>query len=183
MSNNNRTADFRRKSLALAVVLALCGAAELNAAATTAGANPFATVAHTTQLRQGDTVIGALPMSQPMHVVVALKLRNKEALDAFIANNAKNQSGGKSAQLMTSDQFLATHAPTRAQAQAVASYLTSMGFSNVSIAPNRMLVSADGTAATARNAFMPSFAQIKARDGRIAFANNDDVRISASLAD
>jgi xanthomonalisin len=58
-----------------------------------------------------------------------------------------------------------------------------MGFSNVSIAPNRMLVSADGTAATARNAFMPSFAQIKARDGRIAFANNDDVRISASLAD
>jgi hypothetical protein len=125
------SADFRRKSLALAVVLALCGTATLNASAATSSASAFTTVAHTTQLRQGDTVIGALPMTQPMHVVVALKLRNKAALDAFIANNAKNQSGGKPAQLMTSEQVLANHAPTQQQAQAVASYLTSMGFSNV----------------------------------------------------
>jgi hypothetical protein len=46
-----------------------------------------------------------------------------------------------------------------------------------------MLVSADGTAATARNAFMTSFAQVKTRDGRIAYANTDDVRISAALSD
>jgi len=177
------SADLRRKSLALAVVMALCGTAALNASAATSSASSYTTVAHTTLLRQGDAVLGALPMTQPIHVVVALKLRNKAVLDAFVADNAKNQSGGKSAQLMSSAQILANHAPTQQQAQAVASYLSGIGFSNVTIAPNRMLVSADGTAATARNAFMTSFAQVRTRDGRIAFANTDDVRVPASLGE
>ena len=175
--------DLHKTALALAVVVALCGVAALNASAATSGVNPFTTVAHATVLRQGDAVVGALPMTQPIRVVVALKLRNKAVLDAFIANSAKNQSGGKAAQLMSSDQILANHMPTQQQAQAVAGYLTSMGFSNVTVAPNRLLVTADGTALTARNAFMTSFAQVKTRDGRIAYANTEDVRVPAALSD
>jgi subtilase family serine protease len=143
----------------------------------------FATIAHPTVLRQGDAVIGALPMATPIHVEVALKLRNKDVLDAFIASNAKNQARGLPAQLMTTDQVLANHAPTKEQAQAVVDYLTSMGFRNVVIAPNRLLVSADGTALTAGNAFMTSFAQVRTHDGRIAYANTQDAHVPLVLQD
>ncbi|HTA64903.1 MAG TPA: protease pro-enzyme activation domain-containing protein [Xanthomonadaceae bacterium] len=146
-------------------------------------ASAFATVAGSTRLHQGEAVIGALPMEQPIHVEVALKLRNRELLDAFIANNARNQVSGNAVQSMTSAQVLANHAPTQAQAQRVVDYLARSGFSNIAIAPNRLLVSADGTASSARAAFTTSFAQVRTRDGRIAFANIDDVRIPAALQD
>ena len=172
-----------RTSLALAVVVALSGSGALSASAATSGADAFATVAHPTALRNGDAVVGALPTAQPIHIEVALKMRDREGLDAFIADNARKQAARIAPQLMTSAQFLASHAPTQAQAQTVANYLGSMGYKNIVIAPNRLLVSADGTAATARNAFMTTFAQVRTRDGRIAFANTDAVRIPAALQD
>jgi len=175
-------AKLHKTSLTLAVVAALGGVLTLNANAAISGANAPATVAHSTVLANGDAVVGALPMTHPIHVVVALKPRDRAGLDAFIANNAKNQAKGMKAQLMTPAQFLANHAPTQAQAQTVANYLTNMGYKNVVIAPNRLLVSADGTAMTARNAFMTTFAQVRKADGRIAFANTDEVRIPAALS-
>ena len=180
MNTNSTCANLRQSSLALAVVVALCGTGALSASAA-GGTAPFATVAHPTQLRPGDAVMGALPMAQPIQIVVGLKMRNRTALDALLASNAKNQAMGLPAHLMTPDQILATHSPTVEQAQAVANYLTRSGFSNVVIAPNRMLVSADGTAATARGAFMTTLAQVRTKDGRIAFATTDDVRIPAAL--
>jgi len=167
-----------RTSLALAVVVALSGISAHDASAGT-----FATVAHPTVLRQGDAVIGALPMTQPIHIEVALKMRDREGLDAFIENNAKNQARGVAPQLMTPAQFLANHAPTQAQAQAVANYLVRNGYTHVVIAPNRLLVSADGTARTARDAFMTTFAQVRTHDGRTAFANTSEVRIPFELQD
>ncbi|HTD28195.1 MAG TPA: protease pro-enzyme activation domain-containing protein, partial [Xanthomonadaceae bacterium] len=143
----------------------------------------FATVAHPTALRQGDAVIGVLPRTQPIHIVVGLKLRNHDALDAFVAANAQKQAQHLAPQLMTSDQFLANHAPTQVQAQTVANYLTNMGYRNVVIAPDRLLISADGTAATAESAFLTSFAQVRTHDGRTAFANTDDVLIPVALQD
>jgi len=172
---------MHKTSLTLAVVAALCGTCALTASAATSATSAPATLAHSTVLGNGDAVVGALPMNQPMHIEVALKLRDREGLDAFIANNAKTQAKGGAAQIMTSDQFLANHAPTQVQAQTVANYLTNMGYKNVVIAPNRLLVSADGTAATARNAFMTTFAQVRKPDGRIAFANTTDARIPAAM--
>ena len=67
------------------------------------------------------------------------------------------------------------------QAQAVAGYLMRMGFTNVVIAPNRMLVSADGTADSARAAFLTSFSRVKTQEGRIAFANNSDAHVPTAL--
>jgi subtilase family serine protease len=181
---NIATAFLRlhQTSLALAVTVA-CGTGALDANAATTDATAYATVAHSTSLRQGDALLGTLPMTQPIHIEVALKMRDRDGLDAFIVNNAKNQAKGLAAQSMTPAQFLASHAPTQAQAQAVANYLRRMGYTNVIIAPNRLLVSADGTARTARDAFMTTFAQVRTRDGRIAFANTTDVRIPATLSD
>jgi len=187
---NSKTAMARRSgaastktALALAMLVALSGIGAINANAANSGTGTFATIAHPTVLRQGDAVLGALPMAQPIHIEVALKMRDRDGLEAFIANNAKNQAHGVAAQLMTPAQFLANHAPTQAQADAVASYLTHSGFTNVVIAPNRLLVSADGTARTARDAFMTTFAQVQTHDGRIAFANTGEVRIPAALQD
>ena len=161
---------MRKTSLALAVVTAICSIGAISAASAASGS--LATVARVTTLRQGDAVIGALPMTHPIHIEVALNVRDRAGLDAFIAK-------GKST--MSPAQFLAKHAPTQVQAETVANYLTTMGYKNVVIAPNRLLISADGTAATARNAFMTSFAQVKTKDGRIAFANTSEVHVPAVL--
>lgn len=166
----------RGSILALAIAGALCAAGAV--------ASPAATlsIAQPTRLHPGEAVIGALPMNQAIHVEVALKLRDRAGLDALIADNARRQMAHTPPQLLRTDEFLARYAPTQAQAQQVADYLRSRGFTNVSIASNRLLVSADGTAATARDAFMTSFAQVRAADGRISYANSDEVRIPSALA-
>jgi subtilase family serine protease len=160
-----------------------CGGVALDAGATAVAAGSAVSVARVTRLLPGDAVTGALPMNQPIHVVVALKMRDRAGLDARIADNARSRFLGTAPHLLTPDRFLADHAPTAAQAQAVADYLTRIGFKNITIASNRLLVSADGTAATARDAFMTSFAQVRTHDGRIAFTNTDEVRIPSALSD
>jgi pseudomonalisin/xanthomonalisin len=83
---------------------------------------------------------------------------------------------------ITHDEFMLTYAPTVARAQAVASYLVSTGYSNVTIDDNRLLVSADGTASMAAAAFNTSLAQV-ARDGHSGIANITDAQVPPQLAD
>ncbi len=175
---NSSFASLRKTSLALAVVAAIC-----STGAMAANSNALASVAHATTLQRGDAVTGSLQATQPMRIEVALKLRNGDALANFNANNAKIQAHGAAAQPMSRTQFFANHAPTQVQAQAVANYLTSMGYKNVVISPSRMLVSADGTAATASKAFLTTLAQVRTRDGRIAFANTTDAQVPKALKD
>ena len=115
-----------------ALVLAVSGAIGMAGAAQAAVSNnSLATVSRGTQLLRGDAVNGALPLSHPIHVTIALKLRNADELRAF--NARPHQSMSKS-------QLAANHLPTQAQAQAVADFLKGAGFSNVKISNNRMLV-------------------------------------------
>ena len=165
-TNNSK---FRTHTLATAVALIL--AASLAPLAAQA-ANGIA--ASATALRSGDVITGVLPSSRPIHVEVALKLRNRDQLDKFIA------AAGRA---MSHDQLMADHAPTAEQAQRVAAYLRQFGFTNVTIAPNRLLVSADGTADSAQKAFLASFKRVRSRDGRDTFANTSDVYIPGSLQD
>ena len=172
--------NLRRSSLSVAVVATLCGSTAIPALAAVP-ASGLVTLSHPLCSSRGDAITGALPMSQPIQIVVGLKMRDRDGLDAFIKANAKTQAAGSAPRLMSHDDFLAQHAPTAVQAQTVANYLTRMGFTNVVIAPNRLLVSANGTAATAANAFLTSFSQVRTQDGRIAFANNTDAHIPAAL--
>ena len=171
--------NFRIKTLIVA--LGLTAMSSMSAIAQPIADNADAAVASTAlvslhpavSLRQGDKIVGPLTTSQPMHVVVTLKLRNEQQLDKYIA-----KPGFKP---LTSDQFNALYAPTQEQAQAVADYLTKAGFTNVQIAPNHALVQADGRADTAQAAFNTTFVHVKTHDGRDAYANNSDVQIPASL--
>ncbi len=186
----NRPAWFHRcravsasRGLALAVSLALCIGGESSASVAPSLPAPYFTVASATALGRGDAITGALPATQLIHVEVALTMRDRAGLDAFITSNASRQVRGLAPRLMTADEFLATHAPTQAQALAVARYLASTGFKNVTVAPNRLLMSADGTASTVSIAFATNLAQVRTRDGRIALANTDAVRIPLELGD
>ena len=160
-------------ALAMTVSLALAAATVMSVQASAITSGTGVTVASTTALHAGDVFTGVLAHTQPMHIVVALKLRNSDELDALVAAH----------QTLTPARFSSEHAPTQVQAQAVATYLTQMGFKNVVIAANHLLVSADGTAATAQAAFQTSFARVQTKDGRQAFANNSDAHMPATLQD
>ncbi|MGN6312964.1 MAG: protease pro-enzyme activation domain-containing protein [Rhodanobacteraceae bacterium] len=156
---------FRVK--ALVVALSLAAAASANAA-------PAAqAIAHATVLRNGDTVAGALAISKPMHIVMGLNLRNKAQLDALISKPGFTP--------LTGAQFLAQYSPTAEQAQAVADFLKQSGFTNVEIAPNRLLVSGDATAGAVQRAFHTSLVSVKTHDGRVAYANSSDASVPDSL--
>ncbi|HTA66545.1 MAG TPA: protease pro-enzyme activation domain-containing protein, partial [Xanthomonadaceae bacterium] len=168
--------SLRKTSLALAIVAAVCTG---SAMASTSTASTVA-IAQPTTLHHGDAVLGALPATQAMHVAVALKIRDRAGLDAFLKSASKDPLGVKP---MSHDAIMANHAPTQVQAQTVANYLSNMGFKNVTISPDRMLVTADGTAASASKAFLTTFAQVRTRDGRVAFANTSAANVPALLGD
>jgi len=156
---------FRMKALVVALGLAV---AAVGTAATVAAP----AVMHATRLAHGDVVTGPLALSHPMHILVSLKLRNEAQLQAF---NAKPHAA------LTPAQFTAMYSPTQAQAQAVADFMKAHGFSNVTIAPNRLLVSGDAPAASVQRAFQTSMVSVKTHDGRMAYANSGDVRVPAAL--
>jgi hypothetical protein len=72
--------------------------------------------------------------------------------------------------------------PTDAQVAAVQQYLTQAGFTNVQVAKNRMLVTADGTAAMTRAAFNTSLVQFNDA-GRQVYANSGDAQVPAALSE
>ncbi|KQZ68125.1 xanthorhodopsin [Rhodanobacter sp. Root561] len=162
---------------------AISMAAVTSVHATPTGNNAFVALnQHATQLRRGDVISGPLATSQPIHIEVALKLRNASQLHSFIAT-ARSSNLSMVRHSLSAPEFVSTYAPTATQASQVAAWLTAAGFTNVQIAPNRMLVSADGRADTAQAAFKTTFARVRTREGRMAFMHNDDVQIPAALQD
>jgi len=133
-------------------------------------------------LRPTDTIMGPLARTQPLHVLVSLKLRNEDLLDAVIQTAATPNAVTTGAGI-SDEEFLANHAPTQEQADAVVRFLADAGFQNIEIAPNRLLVSAYGNAGIAQRAFATSLVQVRSADGRDAYANNDAVRVPPELQD
>ena len=175
--------QFHLKLLVAAISIGCASA--ISAATLPSVANPGAFIAlaqHATVMHTGDVANGALAAAAPMHIEVALKLRNPAQLQSFIAT-ARTSALGMVQRTMSSAQFRADHAPTVDQASAVAAYLQTAGFTNVVIAPNRLLVSADGRADTAHAAFKTTFAQVRTHDGRDAFMNTNAPQIPAALQD
>ena len=95
---------------------------------------------------------GPARSDQAITVRVALKLQNQAALNTFI-KNVNDPNNALYGQFLTPAQFAASYAPSSAQVQQVVSYLQSQGFENVTVEPNNLLVSADGTVAQASAAF------------------------------
>ncbi|SFS00069.1 sedolisin-B Serine peptidase. MEROPS family S53 [Dyella sp. OK004] len=120
-----------------------------------------------------------LEQSKPLHIEVSLSLRNADQLQSFL--QSVNQPGSASYhQFLTPEQFKAQYAPTDAQVKAVVAHLEASGFRNITVAPNNMLVSADGHAANANAAFNANMKTFSFK-GEQRYANAADATVPQSL--
>ncbi len=93
--------------------------------------------------------IGRLQLNNSIRIIVALKLRQQSKLDARI----RQEGTGNLTQALSRQEFMFHHAPAEEQIREVAFYLLDHGFLSISVADNRMLISATGTTAAIEKAF------------------------------
>ncbi|WP_162241980.1 protease pro-enzyme activation domain-containing protein [Duganella sp. Leaf126] len=174
-----------KEQLKLSPLASLTSLAVLALAATTGVAHAETWVATATKAPVVTGATGATIQAQSLmqsgiatHVVVALKLRNKADLDAFTSAMVAGHGG----QPLTKAQFMERYAPTAAQVQKVVDHLQRSGFINITVSDNRMLVSADGTAGSVKNAFNTEMRTYNV-EGRTAYANVSDAAVPQSLGD
>src|SRR5579884_3901362 len=116
------------------------------------------------------TNLGKLTSSTPLHISVALALRNQLQLQAYI--RAVNSAGSSMyGQTLTPSQFKAQYGPTNAQVSSVESYLRSKGFSQVSATSNNIYVSGWATPALADAAFNTKIDAFKQQGQGVVYAN------------
>jgi subtilase family serine protease len=152
--------------------------------ATPATAAPAASAAWQATLTKAvtytGTELGATPTTTPVHLALALAPRNKTAMDTAL--RAMYTPGGSSYRhYLTASQWRAAYAPTTSSVAAVTDYLRGQGFRNVSVTGNRLVVTADGTARQAQQAFHTSLANYRLGN-RTVYGNTTPASVPASLA-
>ncbi|KVN81946.1 protease pro-enzyme activation domain-containing protein [Burkholderia ubonensis] len=122
-----------------------------------------------------------LAAGETTNVVVSLKLRNAAQLKQ-LARDVNRPGSAQYGKFLTHDQFLANYAPTDAQVKSVVDHLRKSGFVDIEVAPNRLLVSARGTAGTVKTAFNTSLVHFQFA-GRSGFANASTAQVPRALGD
>lgn len=164
--------------LALAAIVGTIASAPAMAAGPNTAWASTATRAH--ELAATATTADLAEASLPVHVEVVLKLQNRSALDDFIKASQDPASSAFHTKLSAADAR-AMFSPSQAQVQAVVDHLRASGFTNIQVSPNRLIVSADGDAGTAQNAFATRLVKTHDAEGRAAYANIDDAKVPAAL--
>lgn len=126
------------------------------------------------------TNLGALSPSTQMRIDVGLPARNTAAL-ATLAEAESTPGSAQFGSFLTPSQYVSRFAPSSATVNAVTAYLSNEGFTDVSVDPNDLMVTASGTAGDVETAFhttLDSFAV----GGRTVFANVAGAYVPASLA-
>jgi len=126
------------------------------------------------------TSLGAINPTTQLHISVALQMQNAAALRTLVQQ--ENTPGSPSYNTaITPDQFNATYAPSTTSAAAVENYLTQSGFTNVAVEPNRLFVTATGSAAVVEAAFNTSLG-LFSQNGKTVFVNTKAAQVPASLS-
>jgi len=128
-----------------------------------------------------DTLVTPLEQSKPLHVAVSLKLRNEAQLQSFM-RDLSTKGSANYGKYLTPAQFKAQYAPTEQQVQAVVAHLRAAGFTNITVAPNNLLVEADGHAGNVQAGFRTTMKQFEFR-GHQRIANDGEVLVPAALGD
>jgi pseudomonalisin len=128
---------------------------------------------------QNATTIGVLDPTTSLHIVLGLQERNADQVQPTL-QRMLTPSDSLYGTSLTVEQFVAQFAPTSAQVQAVQSYLSSMGFTNITVADNQLLIEADGTAADVEAAFNTQLTEYSLK-GTTVFANTADAQVPVSL--
>src|ERR1700749_625363 len=122
---------------------------------------------------------GPAPSDQAITVRVALNIQNQSALLTYV-QNINNPESTLYGQSLTPAQFAASYAPSSAQVQQVVSYLQSAGFTGITVEPNKLLISANGTVAQASAGFNTPIEQFS-QNGKIVYGNTGTAEVPASL--
>lgn len=155
------------KSILAAAATALA-AAGLTPAAEAA---PSWVATHTQALHLTGKLIGAANPAMRLEISAALPLRDRSAINGLI----------EARQILSPAQVRSRFSPSAQTARSVARYLRSRGFTHVSIARNRLLVSGSATVAQARRAFDTSIAEYRL-NGRLVYANSAAASVPSGLA-
>jgi pseudomonalisin/xanthomonalisin len=142
------------------------------------------TESHALTVRNG-TAGAMMKAGETIHVAVSLRLRNKEELD----NLTSDLMAGRSTKILSREEFASRYAPTQDQVNAVVKHLTQSGFTNIKVAKNKMMVTADGTAGSAKSGFQVDLQHFHVTDHvaagrskeREAYANVNDPVVPKSL--
>jgi pseudomonalisin/xanthomonalisin len=141
------------------------------------------TETHTLELRNATPGV-MMRAGERLHVAISLRLRNKEELDRLTAD----LMAGRSRKTLTHEQFTARYAPTQDQIEAVVKHLRRSGFTNIKVAGNKMMVTADGSAGSAKTGFKVDLQHVMVTDHefgrakqREAYANVNDPVVPKEL--
>jgi subtilase family serine protease len=117
----------------------------------------------------GASDLGVLNSTQSMTIRLGLQVQNVAAL----------QSAARSGAILSPSQ-IAAYGPSSSQVQTVTAYLQSKGFTNISVEPNNLIVSATATAAQASTAFDTTLHSFSL-NGTHVFANVTPAYVPQSL--
>lgn len=141
-----------------------------------AGAAPAATGWAATATKalplQAASMLGAAPAAMPLSVSVVLAVPDPAALSAAAAGT------GAASPALTPAEVAARFGPSPAEASAVAGWLAGAGFRDVAVEPDRLLVDAQGDAATAERAFGTRLDLFR-WDGAVVYANTAPALVPA----
>ncbi|VWC54593.1 peptidase S53 [Burkholderia lata] len=195
----NQVADKKQKHIRL-VKLAFAAAAAASFGMATAYAAPAAgwTETHTKGflplVQQSEAGTAGAPAAstaaaataaiemapgESVDIVLGLNLRNEAQLDQYL-HDLHTPGSPHYRQFLTPAQFAAQYAPTDQQVASVVAHLRKEGFVNIVVAPNRLLVSASGTAATIKSAFRTTLKRFT-RNGRSVYANTDAAQVPNAI--
>lgn len=127
------------------------------------------------------TSLGTAASSTPLRLTIGLTPRDRAGIDQLIKAQATPGSASYE-KFLTPAEFTSRFAASSADAQAVSSYLSGAGMKNVTVAANRLQVTADATVAQAESAFHTSISRFS-QAGRTVLANTVAAAVPNALAD
>jgi len=124
---------------------------------------------------------GPAPRTDRHRVVVALALRNRDALEAFLAD-VQDPLSPRFHRFLTQAEFNALYAPAVTDEEAVVSHLAQSGLTVTERAANRLLVGAEGSVAALERAFGVAIHAVDL-GGRRHYAAIEEPSLPARVAD
>lgn len=170
----------RLGAISVSVVAAASLGLTASASASTSSATSWLPTATSAARTGSAALLGPAPSAQRLQVDVALPARDaageKAAMKAMYTPGSTTYH-----QFLTPAQWAARYAPAASQVNAVTSYLRREGFTGISVQPDRLLVTAAGTAAAAEKAFGTTISRFSA-GGQAFLANTTAAKVPASLS-
>ena len=125
---------------------------------------------HTRALHLKGSLLGRAPARKVLNISVTLPLRDASEATRLI----------EAQQILTPAQVRARFSPTEATVATVARYLRTHGFTHISVAGDRLLISGRATVARVERAFHTSISLVRFR-GQAIYANTTPAEVPATL--